>query len=98
MSLDYPEYEELRKQSWFLGLLWRIGDYGYYLGVFGAVGSPLMMIYSQLTSRKGHLPWYTALLGGFLFTAFCVCIFLASAQLKSFAFKRGDALKNKRYR
>jgi len=98
MSLDYPEYEKLRKQSRFLGLLWRIGDLGYYLGLFGALGSPLMIIYSQLTSRKAHLPWYTALLGGFLCTAFWVCIFLASAQLKSFALKRGDALKNKRYR
>lgn len=98
MSLDYPEYEELRKQSWFLGLLWRIGDLAYYLGLLGALGSPLMMIYSLLTIQKGHLPWHTALLGGFLCTAFCVCIFLASAQLKSFALKRGDALKNKRYR
>ena len=98
MSLDYPEYEELRKQSWFLGLLWRIGDLGYYLGLFGALGSPLMMIYSLLTSQKGHLPWHTALLAGFLSTAFWVCIFWTSAQLKCFALKRGDALKNKRYR
>ncbi|MCC3406315.1 MAG: hypothetical protein JGK17_12135 [Microcoleus sp. PH2017_10_PVI_O_A] len=96
MSLDYPEYEKLRKQSWFLGLLWRIGDYGYYLGLFGALGSPLVLIYQQLTSQKGHLPAAAALFLGFLLVAFFACIFWLSAQLKCFALKRGEALNNKR--
>ncbi|WP_293152861.1 MULTISPECIES: hypothetical protein [unclassified Microcoleus] len=96
MSLDYPEYEKLRKQSWFLGLLWRIGDYGYYLGLFGVVGSPLVLIYDQLTSQKYHLHPKTALLLGFQLVAFFACIFLLSALLKSFALKRGEALNNKR--
>ncbi len=35
MSLDYPEYEELRKQSSLLGWLWQVGDKGHYLGLWG---------------------------------------------------------------
>ena len=53
MSLDYPEYEKLRKQSCFLGLLWRIGDLGYYLGLFGRVNaSSYQRIFETPSSRK----------------------------------------------
>jgi hypothetical protein len=96
MSLDYPEYEKLRKQSWLLGLLWRIGDWGYYLGLFGTLGSLLMAIYSLLTTQKDNFSWYTGLVAGLLPAAFFACIFWTSSLLKNFALTRGEALKNQR--
>ena len=96
MSLDYPEYQELPKKSRFLALIWHIGDYGYYIGLFGAVGSPLGMIFTHFSNRKANLNWQTTLLGTLLLTSLWIVVFWGSAQLKGFSLKRGEVLKNKR--
>lgn len=95
MSLDYPEYEELRKKSRFLGWLWRIGDMGYYLGLVGTIIWPFAVIGQQFSNRKTQLPWDQALLIVVLGTVFCFSIFWSAAQLKDFALSRGKQLKNK---
>ena len=96
MSLDYPEYEELRKKSRVLGWLWRLGDIGYYLGLIGIIIWPLAVISNQFTNRKTHLPWDKALLIMVLGTAFCFSIFWSAAYLKGFALSRGKGLKSRR--
>jgi magnesium-transporting ATPase (P-type) len=95
MSLDYPEYEALRKKSKFLALLWIIGDRGYYLGLVTGLVLPLALIYTQFTRQQGHTPWYMSLLSGAICVAFCFCIVWGSKELKNFALKRGKALKTK---
>jgi hypothetical protein len=69
MLLDYPEYEELKKKSRFLGWLWRVGDLGYYFGLLGGIVWPLAVIQYQITTRTVQLPWEKALLFAALGTA-----------------------------
>lgn len=39
MSLDYPDYEEIkRRRKHLLAFAWMVGDRLHYLGVFGALG------------------------------------------------------------
>lgn len=95
MSLDYPEYEELRNKSIFLGRLWRVGDIGYYFGLIGTITWPLAVISNQFINRKTHLPWDKALLIVVLGTAFCFSLLWCAAQLKNFALSQGKKLKNK---
>ncbi len=95
MSLDYPEYEELRKKSRFLGLLWRLGDMGTYFGLIGAIASPLMVINNQFANRKTPLPWNKAIEFGLISILFFVVVFLSAGQLKCFAIERGKKLKSK---
>lgn len=95
MSLDYPEYEELRKKNRFLGWFWRVGDIGYYLGLISTIVWPLAVISRQLTNNKPQLLWDKALLLIVLGTAFFFSICWSAAQLKIFALNRGKRLKNK---
>lgn len=95
MSLDYPEYQELRKKSRFLAMLWRIGDIGYYLGLVCAVLSPLGIVWIQITNRKFYLPWNTVLLMAIQSTVFWVIFFWISSQLKNFALRKGKFFKTK---
>jgi hypothetical protein len=95
MSLDYQEYQELRKKSRLLGILWRIGDFGYYIALFAAIGSPLGMTFVKFTSRSDRLPWDKVLLTSFLSMVFWACVLWGAAELKCFALKRGKTLKNK---
>ena len=43
MSLDYPDYLRIRQKSKYLGILWIIGDIGYYIGLLGAVAVPVVL-------------------------------------------------------
>jgi hypothetical protein len=95
MSLDYSEYEELRKKNRLLGWRWRVGDIGYYFGLIGTIIWPLAVISHQFTNRTTQLPWDKTLLLVVLGTAFCFSIFWSAAQLKSYALSRGKKLKNK---
>jgi hypothetical protein len=91
MSLDYPEYEEIRKKSWLLGLLWRISDIGYYLGLLCALGTPFFAI----AMKSPKLTIQARLYAAFISIVFWVTIFWVSLQLKSFAIKKGRKLLNR---
>ncbi|MBD2495087.1 hypothetical protein BCD64_17425 [Nostoc sp. MBR 210] len=95
MSLDYPDYEELRKRSKFLGWLWRLSDAGYYFGLIGSIIWPLAVIGCQITSRKRQLPWDKAFLLLILGMVVCFSIFWGAAQFKKFVLRRGKSLKSK---
>jgi hypothetical protein len=93
MSLDYPEYEKLRKTSRILGGLWRIGDYGYYLGLFAALISPPVFIFQRFRSPQSPLSWSQALWGSGLLLLFWWGIHIGSGWLKYYAIQRGKRLR-----
>jgi hypothetical protein len=95
MSLDYPDYEELKKKNRILAVLWQIGDKGYYLGLIGAVISPLAAIQYHFTSRKANLTWDKSLMIAVIMIGMSLFIFLVSTSLKYFSVKWGKKLKNK---
>ena len=37
MFLDYPEYLKIKEKNKWLGVIWQIGDKGYYFGFLGLV-------------------------------------------------------------
>ncbi|WP_146853990.1 hypothetical protein [Brevifollis gellanilyticus] len=93
MSLDYPEYVELKKRKrWFLALLWRLGDIGYYVGLLGALIGPLSLL-GGFTSRwmrsepTGSF-WGAVLCVLTVFAGF-VLLLVLSGELKAYALKRG---------
>lgn len=91
MSLDHPEYEEIRKKSWLLGLLWRIGDIGYYLGLFCTLATPFFVI----AMKSPNLTMQARLYAAFISAVFWLTIFWVSLQLKYFAIKKGRKLLNR---
>ena len=44
MSLDFPEYELIRKHKPFWGAVWRIADAGYYLSLFMGIFGSLVLL------------------------------------------------------
>jgi hypothetical protein len=95
MSMDYPEYEELRQKSRFLGLLWRIGDMGYYLGLIGGIIWPGAVLSQQFSKQTKHLPWDKALLITVVGMAFWFSLGLCAGSLKGLAYRRSKKLKRK---
>ena len=95
MSLDYPDYEELKRKSRILATLWQIGDKGYYLGLIGAVISPLAAIQYHFTSRKAALTWDKSLIVAVVITGAFSLVFFVSTNLKCLSVKWGKRLKNK---
>jgi hypothetical protein len=95
MSMDYPEYEELRQKSRFLGLLWRIGDMGSYLSLCCCIGWPGMVISQQFSQQTKHLPWDKALLIAVVGMAFGFSMGLCAGALKGFAYRSSKKLKRK---
>ena len=88
MSLDYPEYERLRKAHPFLGILWKLGDCLYYQALMTSIALPLLFIY-QKTVGRSLLSWCETLemaiasfLGVLVLTLLC-------GQLKNLAFLLG---------
>jgi hypothetical protein len=95
MSMDYPEYEELRQKSRFLGLLWRIGDMGYYLGLIGGIIWPGAVLSQQFSKQTTHLPWDKAVLLTVIGMTFGFSLLLGAESLKGFAIRRGKRLNRK---
>jgi uncharacterized membrane protein len=95
MSLDYPDYEELKKKSRVLGILWQIGDKGYYLGLIGVIISPLATIQYHFTSQKANLTWDRSLMVAVIMIGMFAFIYFVSAKLKYFSVKWGKRLKSK---
>jgi hypothetical protein len=95
MSMDYPEYEELRQKSWFLRVLWRIGDMGSYFSLFCCIGWPGGVLMNQFSKQTKHLPWDQALLIIVIGMAFWFSVGLCAGSLKGFAYKRSKKLKRK---
>ena len=93
MSLDYPEYLELKKRKlWLLAFVWRVGDIGYYIGLLGALMGPLCMLGSFLLSWIRSDPtggFWRAVLGAVLMFIGFALIFALSAALKDYARRRG---------
>ena len=92
MSLDYPYYEKLRKKSKFLGILWRMGDCGYYFGLFWMVGMPLHSIVGRFTDSSRNEPLHLTLLSAICFATIGFFINYACGNLKYFALKKGGVL------
>jgi hypothetical protein len=95
MSLDYPDYEELKKKSRILAILWQIGDKGYYIGLMGAVISPLAAIQYHFTSRKANPTWDKSLMFAIMTIGMFLVIFFVSTNLKYFSVKWGKRLKSR---
>ena len=93
MSLDYSDYEELRKKSGFLSILWQIGDKGYYLGLLGSIISPLATIYTYFMNRKANLTWDRMLIVTVILIGIFILIFFLSNNLKYLSVKWGKRLK-----
>jgi len=95
MSLDYPEYVELkRRKLWLLSFLWRVGDIGYYIGLLGALIGPLCILSSFILSWIQSEPtgsFGRAMFGAVLIFIGCALIFVLSATLKGYARKRRGA-------
>jgi uncharacterized membrane protein (DUF485 family) len=83
MSLDYPDYAELKKRNRRLAVLWSAGDFGYYFSLLGAVIGPVSMLTATSASLERRLVG-----AGVLFAIF-VAIFLLSNSPKAFARKKG---------
>jgi len=82
MSLDYPDYVELKKRNRWLAFLWSIGDIGYYFGLLGAfLGPACMLIVTASLGRR--------LIGALILFVVFTLIFFGSASLKAYARKRG---------
>ncbi len=73
MSMDYPDYLRIREKSKLLGILWIVGDIGYYVGLLGA--------FFSLLFRDGLGPKVKAIL-------FFLVVFLVSVALKNTAHAR----------
>lgn len=90
MSLDYPEYEKLKKKGkTILCFLWRIGDIGYYIGIFGVVITPLGIIRELIVNEKLRKVWHLALANMLILTCFFVVIHILSSTLKYCVLKKG---------
>jgi hypothetical protein len=93
MSLDYPEYVELKKRKlWLLAFLWRVGDIGYYIGLLCALIGPLCMIGSFLLGWIQSEPtgsFGRAMFGALLMFIGFSLILVTSMILKGYARKRG---------
>ncbi len=99
MSIDYREFKKLQAEHPWLGVLWRIGDTGYYLGLLGALISPLgaVAVCIRVSVTNGDkftsLTWLQFILIAFFSFAFCLIICIGSARLKELAFDLGGGLK-----
>jgi hypothetical protein len=92
MSMDYPEYEKLRKTSRGLGWLWRICDWGCYLGIFGAMAPPLVLMYCHFFPVKRRLDWDKAC----LISSGLILFWLGCLRLQQFAVQQGERLRGER--
>jgi hypothetical protein len=97
MSLDYPEYLELKKKSRWLALLWRIGDIGYYLGVLGAAITPLVLLALRLATVSGRsalgISWGATVLAMVLSFVGFALLWYVSASLKVYALRKGGVAR-----
>lgn len=80
MSLDYPKYHALKKRSRWPGVLWRISDTGYYVGLVGAFGTLLWLLLSTTSWASFRLLLPQA---GLLFLSFLL-VFGGAVVLKGF--------------
>ena len=85
MSLDYPEYLKLKQKSRWFGVLWRVGDAGYYIGLLGGIGTLVWFLLSSdsLSTLRSHLPQ-----AGMVFLSFSL-LFGCAALLKRYAHRQG---------
>jgi hypothetical protein len=94
MSMDYPLYEKLCKKSRALAILWRIGDMGYYIGLFGAIASPVLFLQWMMSTNSKKIPWDRALGFHLGLILFFVLVNWGAGMLKYFALKKGGVLDN----
>ncbi|MBI1765608.1 MAG: hypothetical protein HYR56_29755 [Acidobacteria bacterium] len=82
MSLDYPQYAQIRARSRQLGWLWQLGDKGYYIGLLGAVLTPVLLSAWKAAHKAEALLEFALLFSGF------VLILLLSSVLKGYVHKQ----------
>src|SRR4051794_10775810 len=54
MSMGFPDYEQIRVHSKWLGRIWIVGDVLYYIGLLGGI---LTFIFSFVSVAFGGLAW-----------------------------------------
>ncbi|MGB0562014.1 MAG: hypothetical protein ACPGVO_09440 [Spirulinaceae cyanobacterium] len=97
MSLDYSEFEKLKARHPWLGVLWRIGDMGYYTGLLGAITAPMATVGMRLSADENDavaaLTWQQVFLIAFLYFVTCLIVLISSAKLKELAFYLGGGIE-----
>lgn len=96
MSQDYPDLLRFRQRHPFLAVLWRIGDAGYYIGLFGAIIGPLAFLGTAwLDYTRGSSPFGLpqVLLRAALFFLGCVILGVLSLALREYARRRGSRME-----
>src|SRR6516162_4203938 len=104
MSMDYPDYLRIRDKSRLLGLVWMMGDRGYYLGLVTAVlafsGTVAILAVSGIVSLigvRGEVERYWPLLPLCLIAMpIGIVVLLVSAWLKEIAHRRSGIHEEKR--
>ncbi len=87
MSMDFPEYQKMRKEHPILGIFWRVFDCGYYFFSFSTIISPGTVILYKLQDKEITITWlecFQIALLGFLIN---LLLFLLSSYGKSFIWK-----------
>jgi len=93
MSLDYPEYLKIREKNRWLGVIWQIGDKGYYFGLLALVIILPLTAFSVWAIEFLKDTEKTSFLDTLLFSgasfAFGVVVCFVSELLKRFAHHKG---------
>jgi hypothetical protein len=76
-----------------LSMLYRIADFGCYLGLVFGIGWPGIVLSHQFSQKITHLPWDKALLQAFLGMALGFSMALCAGLLREFARRSRKSLK-----
>ena len=87
MSMDYPDYENIRTKSKWLAFVWMLGDRLYYIGLLGAIfiviAAPVNALFTWLKGSQVGLALFN--LGGFVALVCCLFLFYIGQPLKRYA-------------
>ena len=89
MSLDYPDYLRIRARSRWLGIVWRIGDTGYYVFLLAALLVPMVFA----AAARSLVPSQRGLIHLLAFLVVCAVGFRISCRLKHYAHLKGGTFE-----
>lgn len=93
MSLDYPEYEKMKKENLAAAILWQIGDIFYYLFLVGGIVATMLIPYKIGKVGDGRDWWLTLKCAGIVLLGSIVgCII--SGYMKSLSYKILERFKH----
>jgi len=94
MSLDYPDYQRLKKKHLCLGVMWQIGDLLYYISLILAVIMPLGIVGYHFCMDPSRRPsWEQVILAATLSFGVLAIAFIAAGEIKSLAFRLGGGAR-----